>query len=73
MDNSFEEMTNGEVINGSFAVTEREKGLIEDIKKEFITQYPKNFAGEPELGGCACTFSLNKVLDILDKYKEGSF
>ena len=63
MDNPFEGITNGEVITR----------IIEDLKNEFIAKYPKNFAGEPELGGCACTFSLNKVLDILDKYKEGSF
>jgi len=50
---------------------EREDGeLIENIKNEFIARYPKNYVGDPELGGCACTFSLNTVLDILDEYKK---
>lgn len=39
---------------------------LDDIKAEFINSYPKNWAGEPELGGASCHFSLNKVLKILD-------
>lgn len=46
--------------------------VLDKIRAEFISRYPKNYMGEPELGGDACVFSLNKVLDIIDKYrKEG--
>ena len=38
------------------------------MKDEFISLYPKNYAGEPELGGSSCSFSLNQVLAIIDKY-----
>ena len=31
---------------------------------------PKNYANEPELGGRSCVFSLNEVLQIIDKYAE---
>ena len=41
---------------------------IEQIKAEFINKYPKNYANEPELGGRSCVFSLNEVLQIIDKY-----
>lgn len=39
---------------------------LDDVKAEFINLYPKNYMGEPELGGASCSFSLNKVLNILD-------
>ena len=42
---------------------------IDQIKKEFIDLYPKNYMGELELDGCSCEFSLNTILNILDKYK----
>lgn len=48
------------------------KALIDDVKAEFINRYPKNFAGELELGGYACAFSLNKVLKILDNIGKES-
>ena len=43
---------------------------LEKIKEEFIARYPKNYANEPELGGRSCVFSLNEVLQIIDKYGE---
>lgn len=47
--------------------------VLDKIRAEFISLYPKNYAGELELGGISCVFSLNKVLNIIDKYKaEGS-
>ena len=50
------------------------KGLdvLDKIRDEFINRYPKNYAGEPELGGCTRAFSLNRVLQIIDKYKAES-
>ena len=50
------------------------KGLdvLDKIRDEFINRYPKNFAGELELGGYTCAFSLNRVLQIIDKYKAES-
>lgn len=45
---------------------------IDDIRAEFISQYPKNVYGDLELGGRSCVFSLNKALEIIDKHiKEG--
>lgn len=41
---------------------------LEKIRAEFIARYPKNYANEPELGGRSCVFSLNEVLQIVDKY-----
>ena len=41
---------------------------LEKIRTEFISRYPKNYANEPELGGRSCVFSLNTVLQIIDKY-----
>jgi len=46
--------------------------LLDKLRDEFISLYPKNYLGEPELGGSSCVFSLNKVLNILDKYKAES-
>lgn len=42
---------------------------LDKIRDEFISLYPKNYAGEPEIGGSICEFSLNRVLSIIDKYK----
>lgn len=41
---------------------------LDDIKADFISQYPKNEYGDIELGGRSCVFSLNKVLEIIDKH-----
>ena len=43
--------------------------VLDKIRAEFISLYPKNYAGELELGGASCVFSLYKVLSIIDKYK----
>jgi hypothetical protein len=43
---------------------------IDQIKKEFIDRYPKNIMGKLYLDGISCYFSLNEVLNILDKYKK---
>lgn len=51
---------------------EESDDILDKIRAEFISLYPKNYAGEPELGGSSCEFSLNKVLDIIDKYKAES-
>ena len=45
---------------------------LDKIKAEFIDRYPKNYMNEPELGGASCVFSLNKVLEIIDKYTAES-
>ena len=46
--------------------------VLDKIREEFISLYPKNYAGMPELGGASCVFSLYKVLSIIDKYKSES-
>lgn len=57
----------------SSGVCEHDKEIVLDkIKDEFISLYPKNYVGEPELGGSIREFSLNKVLKIIDKYKAES-
>lgn len=43
--------------------------VLDKIRDEFISLYPKNYAGEPEFGGMFCEFSLNKVLNVIDKYR----
>ena len=43
---------------------------IDQIKKEFINRYPKNRMDKLYLDGRSCHFSLNEVLNILDKYKK---
>ncbi len=48
------------------------QNVLDKIRAEFINKYPKNYMGEPELGGMMCTFSLNNVLDVIDKYKVES-
>ena len=47
-----------------------QESIIDKIRTDIIARYPKNYAGEPELGGSACEFSLNQILQIIDKYKE---
>ena len=44
--------------------------IIGKLRADIISKYPKNYEGEPELGGNACEFSLNQILQIIDKYKE---
>ena len=46
-----------------------QESIFDNIRADVIARYPKNYAGEPELGGNACEFSLNEILKILDKYK----
>ena len=46
-----------------------QESILDKIRADIIARYPKNYAGEPELGGCACEFSLNQILQIIDKYK----
>ena len=46
-----------------------QESIIDKIRADIISKYPKNYAGEPDLGGCACEFSLNQILQIIDKYK----
>ena len=72
-------MTREKIIQGLYrgdsrAIKEAIKALekepiIDKIRADVIARYPKNYAGEPELGGCACEFSLNQILQIIDKYK----
>ena len=45
---------------------------LDKMEAEFISLYPLNYAGELELGGISCEFSLNQVLKIIDKYKAES-
>ena len=42
--------------------------VLEDIKTDFTSCYPKNVYGELELGGRSCVFSLNKIFEILNKH-----
>ena len=46
--------------------------MLDKIKEDFITRYPRNYAGELELGGRSCVFSLNDILHAIDKYKTES-
>ena len=46
-----------------------QESILDKIRADIIARYPKNYAGEPELGGSACEFSLNQILQIIDKYK----
>ena len=46
-----------------------QESILDKIRADSIARYPKNYAGEPELGGNACEFSLNEILKIIDKYK----
>ena len=43
--------------------------ILDKIRADVIARYPKNYAGELELGGRACEFSINQILQIIDKYK----
>lgn len=47
----------------------KQESILDKIKADVIARYPKNYAGEPKLGGRACEFSLNQILQIIDKYK----
>lgn len=55
-------------INGAVEVQAIPLDRVKQARKEFISKYPKNYMGEPELGGRTCYFSLNEVLEILDEY-----
>lgn len=44
--------------------------ILDNIKNEFIDRYPRNYANELELGGRSCVFSLNEVIEIIDKYEK---
>lgn len=46
--------------------------VLDKIRNELINRYPKNYAGELELGGNACHFSLNEILEIINKYTAES-
>ena len=46
-----------------------QESIIDNIRADVIARYPKNYAGEPELGGNACEFSLNQILKIIDRRK----
>lgn len=41
-------------------------GLLDEFKK----RYPKNYAGDFELGGHSCEFSLTQVIRIIKEYCE---
>lgn len=56
-----------EPLEAAIKVLEQES-ILEKIRKDFISRYPHNYAGEPELGGRSCIFSLDEVLRIIDKY-----
>lgn len=43
--------------------------ILDKMRDEDINRYPKNYAGEPELNDNAFEFSLNRILQIIDKYK----
>ena len=54
-------------------VCEHDKqSVLDKIRAEFISLYPENYAGELELDGKSCVFSLNTVLAVIDKYKRES-
>ncbi len=44
--------------------------VLDEIRTEFLAKYPKNYMGEPECDGTSCVFSLNKVLEIIDKCRN---
>jgi hypothetical protein len=46
--------------------------VLDKVRAEFINEYPKNYAGEPEFGGYVGFFSLNRVLEIIDKCRAES-
>ena len=43
---------------------------LDRMRVEFINRYPRNYAGEFELGGSEAHFSLNDVLDTIDRYRK---
>ena len=46
--------------------------VFDKMKDEFISRYPKNSAGELEMNGTFCVFSLKEILYIIDKYMAES-
>ena len=68
IDNEIKEKAKADFI----ALCAEQEPILDKIRAEFISLYPTNYAGEPELGGSICEFSLNKVLYIIDKYKAES-
>ena len=46
--------------------------VLDKMRTEFIALYPKNYMGQPELGGAGCEFSLCRVIKIIDKYQTES-
>ena len=59
-------------VNGTTEVEKLVNDVLDKIRAELINRYPKNYMGEPECGGASCVFSLDKVLEIIDKYTAGS-
>lgn len=59
----------GVALKMAIKALEEQDSVLDKIKAEFISLYPKNYAGELEFGGLGCEFSLNKVLKVIDKYK----
>lgn len=48
----------------------KQVSVLDEIRTEFINQYPKNYMGEPEFDGASRVFSLNEVLNVIDTYKQ---
>jgi hypothetical protein len=59
------------LINMAIKALEQES-VLDKIRNEFIDRYPHNYANELELGGRSCVFSLNEILQIIDKYRTES-
>lgn len=55
----------------SMPSAEKTDSVLEDIKAEFISKYPKKKSGKPILDGFGCEFSLNDILAIIDKHISG--
>ena len=53
-------------------ILDKQEDVLDKIRNELINRYPKNYAGELELGGNACHFSLNEILKIINKYTAES-
>ena len=59
------------LVNKHYLTKEKEESIdivsvLREIRQEIIDKYPKNYMGDPEMGGNACCFSLNVILDIID-------
>ncbi len=59
-------------LNRIIFALEEQNPILDKMRAEFISLYPKNYAGDLEFGGMLCKFSLNKVLETIDKYKTES-